>query len=321
MARPYNGAGWGALLKPGNSMRNIAVACLGLLLLTAEPAAAQSREKIGVGRLFTNDLLGDGKDRWRTGTAVVSVVRGRGWDGDLPDSMGDLIEFRFRGEVIAPDNLVSPAARDRRYVGALSLGAHTLFQRWGNEFSLGADLVVTGPQSGIGTLQSAIHNLVGVAEPAVLASQIPNGVYPTLTFEMGRDIDLSSSVALRPFVEMQAGVETFVRVGGDIRFGRVGRDALMLRDVTTGQRYRATETAERGFAAILGGDIAYVEQSAYLPASSGFTLTDTRKRLRAGVHWQGDKSSVFYGVTWLGEEFTAQPESQVVGSLRLDFRF
>ena len=302
-------------------MRRLVLTCFSLLLISSTFAEAQSRENIGVGRLFTNDLLGDGQDRWRTGAAVVSVVRGRDWDGELPDRMGDLIEFRYRGEVIAPDNLVTPAPADRRYVGALSFGAHTLFQRWGNEFSLGVDMVVTGPQSGIGEVQSAVHQLLGVAEPSVLGSQIPNGFHPSLTLEMGRAFDLAPSVAVRPFVEVQAGVETLVRVGGDIRFGRVGRDALMLRDVTTGQRYRATETAERGFAAVVGGDIAHVEHSTYLPAASGFTLTDTRKRLRAGVHWQGEKSSVFYGMTWLGEEYLAQPSSQVVGSLRLDFRF
>lgn len=302
-------------------MRRLVYVCLSLLLLSPDFADAQGREKIGVGRLFTNDLLGDGQDRWRTGSSVISVVRGGGWDGALPGGMGELIEFRFRGEVIAPDNLVTPAPGDRRYVGALSFGTHTHFQRWGNEFSIGADVVATGPQSGIGEVQSAIHQLLGVAEPAVLDNQIPNGIYPSLTFEMARTFDLTPAVAVRPFVEVQAGVETLVRAGGDIQFGRVGRDALMLRDVTTGQRYRATETAQRGFTAVVGGDIAYVEHSTYLPAASGFTLTDTRTRLRAGVRWQGEKSSVFYGVTWLGEEFTAQPDSQVTGSLRLDFRF
>ena len=51
------------------------------------------------------------------------------------------------------------------------------------------------------------------------------------------------------------------------------------------------------------------------------TLTDLRTRLRAGLHWQGKKHHLFYGVTYLSEEFEMQYEGQVVGAIRLDFRF
>jgi len=138
---------------------------------------------------------------------------------------------------------------------------------------------------------------------------------------VGGSFVLSPTVAVRPFVELQAGAETLVRAGGDILIGRAGMHDLFLRDVTTGQRYRATRGAEPGFSVALGGDIAHVEHSVYLPVYSGFVLTDSRQRLRMGVHWQGEQSSVFYGLTWLGKEFAAQPASQVVGSVRLDIRF
>ena len=126
---------------------------------------------------------------------------------------------------------------------------------------------------------------------------------------------------MRPFVEIQAGAETLARIGGDLQFGRLGLDELMLRDTTTGQRYRVNRGAGTGLAFVLGADIARVEHSIYLPSSDGFVLTNSRKRVRAGVHWQGEKSSVFYGLTWLGEEFKAQPEAQVVGSVRLNIKF
>ena len=72
---------------------------------------------------------------------------------------------------------------------------------------------------------------------------------------------------------------------------------------------------------LLGLDTAYVEQSVYLPASRGLTLTDTRDRARIGVTWDRDGSHGFFGLTYLGREFTTQSEPQVVGSIRLALRF
>ena len=283
--------------------------------------AQGGRETLGYGRIFNNDFLGDNEDRWRTGSNAVSMVRSYGWDGALPGRMGDILEFRLRTEIIAPDNIVTAAPGDRRYVGALSFGVHTHFQSAGAEISLGGDIVATGPQTGLGDLQTRAHKVFGAPVPGVLGNQIPNGFHPTALLEAGRSFEFGDTVAIRPFVEAQAGVETLVRVGGDISIGRLGRDELMLRDVVTGQRYRVNRGAGAGFTAVIGGDIAYVEHSAYLPVYDGYQLTDTRSRLRAGLHWQGRKSSVFYGVTWLGKEFKAQPEGQLVGSVRLNIRF
>ncbi|MDJ0823895.1 MAG: DUF2219 family protein [Rhodobacter sp.] len=297
------------------------LACLTALLLCPPDAAAAKRESLGWGRLFNNDFLGDNRDRWRTGSYVVSKVIGRGWDGRLPDRPGDVIEFRFRSETIAPENIVTAAPGDRRYVGALSLGAHTHFRRKAVEVSLGADLVVTGPQTGLGDLQTELHRILGASRPGVLGNQILDGFHPTALIELARPYRLSPSVVLRPFVEAQGGAETLVRLGGDVMIGRLGQDELMLRDVATGHRYRVNRGAHTGFAAVFGADIAHVEHSVYLPAYDGIALTDTRTRLRAGVHWQGEKASAFYGLTWLGEEFVGQPEGQLVGSVRLNIRF
>ncbi|MDJ0627996.1 MAG: DUF2219 family protein [Rhodobacter sp.] len=292
-----------------------------LSLFAASPGVAQGRESLGWGRLFTNDFLGDNRDRWRTGSYVVSKVIGYGWDGQRPERAGEIVEFRFRSETIAPENIVTAAPGDRRYVGALSFGVHTHFQRRGTEISLGGDLVITGPQTGIGDLQTEIHKIVGASVPGVLGNQIPDGFHPTALIEVGRTFRLSPQVQVRPFFEAQAGAETLVRAGGDVMIGRLGQDELLLRDVATGHRYRANRGAHTGFAAVFGADIAHVEHSVYLPVYDGIALTDHRSRLRAGVHWQGRKSSAFYGLTWLSEEFVSQPEGQLVGSVRLNIRF
>lgn len=298
-----------------------ALLCLGLQVQTA---GAQDRETIGWGRLFTNDFLGDTHDRWRTGSFVLSRVVGPHWTGTRPDEIGRLVEFRFRSETIAPASVDNPAAGDRRYASIFSAGLHTHFQRRGVEFSLGGDMVFTGPQTGGGRFQKFVHELLDEPDPGkALEDQIPNRYLPTALIEIGRPVQISPRLRLRPFAEAQAGAETFLRVGGDLHFGRVGQRDFWMRDSTTGHLYRAGnhDGANRGFAGVLGADIAYVADSAYLPSSDGYELTDLRYRLRAGVHWQGERSSVFYGLTWLGEEFASQPNGQIVGSVRLHLRF
>ncbi len=258
------------------------------LVMFALPLHAADRDRIGIGRLITNDVFGDGinNDRWRTGSAVVSVVHGPEWTGTLPPRIGDLIEFRFRGEIITPESITRPRRGDRPYASTLSVGVHSHFETRGFEFGLGFDLAFTGPQTGLDTIQGAVHDLIGVRGPsdAVLAAQIPNGVHPTLTFEVARSVALGRNATFRPFIEVQGGIETLARIGGDFHIGQVAQSDLRLRDVTTGQRYRITRGGPPGWAWIFGADIAHVEHSVYLPASRGFTLTDRRQRVRAGVH-------------------------------------
>jgi hypothetical protein len=295
---------------------------LTLLLSVPTTGSAEQRVTLGFGRLFVNDLIGDGEDRWRTGSYTVSWVRGPVWDGTLPGRAGTLLEFRFRGEILAPSNLSKSNPNDRRYAGSLSAGLHTHFALGAAEVAAGADLVFTGPQTGLGRFQSNFHDIFGLVEPQVLEEQIPNGVHPTVLVEVGRSFRMGETVTLRPFAEAQAGVETFVRVGGDLSIGGQWQGGLLIRDVSTGQRYVGIAGQQPlGVSFSLGGDVARVFDSVYLPSDGVPELSDTRSRLRAGLHWQGDTADVFYGVTWLGKEFEQQTEDQVVGSLRVNLRF
>lgn len=295
----------------------------GLALLVSAAAAQESlpreRNLLGIGHLFTNDFMGDGKDRWRTGSFTLSPVWGRGWNGRLPQEFGSIIEFRARGEIIAPNNLARPNPDDRRWAGTYTFGLHTYFALGGAETRLGADLAIVGPQTGLDDFQDFTHEILGQTEPGVFGNQIGNGVFPTISGEVGRELALADGVRLRPFIEAAAGVESFVRVGGDLVIGQYGRNALLLRDTTTGVRYSAV-TLDRptGVSLILGGDIAQVEHSEYLRDSE---LKDTRKRLRGGVHWRAEWGEIFYGATWLSEEFVGQKDDQIVGSIKIDLRF
>jgi len=287
-------------------------------------AAAQERERLGHGRLMTNDYFGDGNDRWRTGAWTSSRVWGSAWSGAAPAQFGDLIELRVSSEIIAPARLRRASAGDRPYAGALSIGAHTHFRWQGFDAALGADMVLTGDGTGLGNFQRAVHKVLGVRvpSPATLESQIDSGVHPTLVAELARDLTLTPRLHLRPFVSGRAGAETLVRAGVDLTFGSVGVGELLVRENVTGHRYRTvTNPAASGFSFLLGADIAHVSDSIYLPEDRGFVLSETRDRLRAGVHWQGQQASAFYGVTYLGEEFEAQSEGQIVGSIRVKLSF
>lgn len=287
------------------------------------PFAASKRHRIGYGRLTTNDLIGDGEDRWRTGSVTTSRIYGYGWDGAAPARFGDLIEFRLQGQIIAPQNLTTVDTSDRPWAGALSFGLHSHMQRGESEYALGADLVVIGPQTQLDSLQDALHDLLGAPRPsdAMLALQIPNKIRPTLVAEAGQVIDLGNAVSLRPFAEVRVGDETLVRIGADFNFGSVGRGELLVRESVTGQRYRAVYNSVPGYSFTVGGDIAYVADSVYLPEDRGYELTSHRDRARVGVHWQGENASAFYGLTYLGKEFSGQDEGQLTGSLRLKLRF
>ena len=47
-----------------------------------------------------------------------------------------------------------------------------------------------------------------------------------------------------------------------------------------------------------------------------------RRRARVGLHWQPVRDvRLFYGLSWLSEEFEGQHEAQVLGSLKLEFGY
>jgi len=306
----------GALSVRTSTMSNTLAAMLCALLCFAVPAQAQDRVTLGFGRLFSNDYLGDGADRWRSGSYAISVLRGKHWAGALPQRPFELIEYRIASEIIAPSRLRNPPEGDRRYAGILSVQAHTHFEIAGLHAQLGAGLVGVGPATGVGTVHRELHRLFSMPRPVVLENQLENALYMMFEAEIGREFE-AAGVAVRPFAQARFGDEDLLRAGIDIRFGAVERGALLLRDPTTGHRYAGISgRSEPGVAFVLGADIARVGWSAWLPAADGIVAHKERSRLRAGVELRGQSSGLFYGLTWLSEEFVGQPEGQIVGSLR-----
>jgi hypothetical protein len=299
------------------------VACLAFACGGLSRAHAEDRHTLGFGRLFTNDLLGDRYDRWRTGGYSLSIMRGPVWTGELPDTPFSLLEYRFASEIIAPANLTTPSHHDRRYAGILSAGVSTHFAIGATEVSAGLGVAAVGPGTGLGSLQHSIHHAFSYPDPgAALANQIGNRLIPTVRAEIGRGIALGPSVQVRPFAEARAGDETMIRVGGDVVIGARDPGAFFVRDDVTGYRITAiSPDPQPGVTVMLGADVAHVFASQWLPDGGIPVLQDTRTRLRAGVGYRKGRMGLFYGLTWLGREFEGQHEGQVLGSVRVDFAF
>lgn len=292
-------------------------------VIVAQPttAAAQEREVLGYGYLFTNDHFGDSEDRWRTASSVLSLVRGYKWTGSRPDTFGEIVEFRFGGEIIAPSKLAPRASGDRRYAGVLTFGIHTHLNASGAEISTGVDLVLVGQQTGMAKVQNKVHRFFGKMPPKCLNDQIENSTRLRGTVEIAKSYKYGL-LKVRPFFELSAGVEEVARFGFDAFWGLAGRDNLLLRDVTTGHLYYGTNHGVAGLTFVVGGDYAAVGDSIYLPDSEGPSVKRRRSRLRAGLHWQNPEGmSLFYGLTYLTEEFLGQNEGQMIGSLNVNFSF
>ena len=297
--------------------------CVALALFAPVSAQAGERVKLGYGRLVNNDYLGDFKDRGQTGSYVSSRIYGERWQGDLPTRPGEILEFRLQADIKAPDDLTTPAALDRPYAGSVSIGLHTHYEAGGVDIAMGGELVAVGPQTGLDQFQTLLHDAIGVAPPsqATLNSQIGNAFYPGVVVEMSKPYALGSRAVMRPFIEGRGGVETLLRVGVDFEIGKLVQDELMVRDGITGQRYRTMNMPASGMSLVVGFDTAKVADSVYLPSNRGLTLSDHRDRARAGVHWQNGRSHGFFGVTYLGREYTTQASEQIVGSVRLALKF
>lgn len=287
----------------------------------AEPADAGFR-LLGQGWLATNDSIGDGKDRWRSVSVTHGAIAGAEWMGRLPDRPGQILEYRFRTEVIAPANLVAPDPADRRYAGVLSAGLHSHFALGRAEARIGADLVAVGPQTGVARLHEGLHELFGLGEINPDAQRLENAVHPTLSAEIGLPLALGARGMLRPFADLRHGDEDLLRLGFDLALGAVDDGALWLRDPVTGQRFVGIRgDAARGFYLSAGADVAAVASSAWLPEGGAAVARDSRARARLGLGYAGTRGDAFYGLTWLSKEFEGQDEGQVVGSVTLRLRF
>lgn len=292
-----------------------------LVVLCGHVAAAEETTTLGVGRLFTNDYLGDGHDRWQSGSYAISILRGPA-DADISaQPFGGIHEYRLRTRLITSDGIGNTP--DRVYAGALGFGVHTHFSLNDTRASVGGEVVLIGPQTGLSALQSEFHSAFGVPQVPFVDDQLPNALHFGVSLEAAELMQLTPGVTARPFLELRLGPEDTLRVGADVLIGGTLDSEILIREAVSGQLYRGTEAPDSaGFAFVVGADIAAVGDSIYFPEDGGPNALDDRGRVRAGVHWQGgEDTSLFYGLTYLTPEFEDQEEGQVTGSVKLNFNF
>ncbi len=304
----------------GNILKQKSFIAFGLLLLGAVSAEAEERKTLGWSLAISNDSMGDWHDRWQSSSIQNGILRGQDWTGSAPSGFGQLMEYRFRTDILTPASLSSPVASDRRHAGVLAFGVHTYAARSGYDLRVGGDLVVVGPQTGMLDFQTELHELLGFTIPDLDNFQIPDQMHIDLSGEVSRVWRLGD-VDVRPFGEVQIGSEDLLRVGVDLTLGEWGRGDLMTRANVSGHRVSFGLTETKGLSLVAGADIARVFDSIYLPESFGHELTPVRTRVRGGVHYGGKRVDFFYGLTWLGKEFEAQPEGQFAGTAQIRFRF
>ncbi|NNL19500.1 MAG: DUF2219 family protein [Boseongicola sp.] len=290
------------------------------LVLGLGAGVADARERLGWSVAISNDSIGEFLDRWQSSSVQFGTFLGPEWTGAAPERFGEMLEFRFRTDILTPAALDTPDPSDRRHAGVLAFGVHSYATPGRFEVRGGVDLVVVGPQTGMLDLQQELHKLLGFTVPELDDFQIEDTARLDFSGEVARVWDLGSA-RLRPFVEAQMGSEDFVRAGFDVTFGALGRGDQMVRSVTTGHRVPVGLGSGEGFSFVVGADVARVVDSLYLPESLGYELTPLRKRVRVGAHYRADPWDVFYGIAWLGEEFEAQPEGQLVGTFQIAWPF
>ncbi|MEO1676855.1 MAG: lipid A-modifier LpxR family protein [Pseudomonadota bacterium] len=303
----------------------VAGALAGCLAAAAGDAGAQTTERrlLGIANAGTNDdfLTSDILDRWRTGALTINLTWGPEITPGAPIAFGDVLEVRFRGEILAPEDIDNPQPDDRPYSTALSFGLHTHFRNSGTDYRLGADLVVTGPQTGLSSLQETLHEWQNLPDPSAAADEeLSDAVHLTVSGEASRELALTGSIAARPFVAARVGDEIYARIGADFVGGSLNSGGLLVRDYATGALYEATRGTQTGFGWSLGVDVASVAYSAHLPTFA-VDHEPTRTRARASVMWAFDRWSAFIGTSYLSEEFTEQDEGQIVGVFGLSTSF
>ncbi len=292
-----------------------------VLVLATAPVSAHDAQWLGVGRLLTNDFFGDGRDRWQSGSHVTSILRGHVGADAADISFAEVLEYRLRTAIIAPDGFGS--APDRPYVGALSFGLHSHMRHGNSQARVGFDLTVIGPQTGLSRFQRDFHDAFEIEQVRFTDQQLGNNVFLGASAEVAENVQLTPDVSLRPFAEVQYRPEKIIRVGADLIVGGQITEDVVIRDVTTGHLYQGTHSQSAGdYSFVLGADVAWIANSAFLPATGLGAASDARGRIRAGVHLQAnDHLGAFYGVTYLSPEFRGQSEGQVVGSVTLVFNF
>lgn len=288
------------------------------LISCAAPAAAE----ISTTHFFTNDMIGDGNDRWRSAsyTRFYSLTGDKTFDVPL--------DFRLRAEIISPWNDADLAAGgDRPYAGMIGAGVFATDRVGLADYTIGGEILAVGEQTGVANLQEAFHDLFGLdgyTPDQDGAAELSDEITGMISGEYAMNYFLGEKGAVRPYVMVQYGYENFLRVGADAIWGNFSFSERYARDPVTGFIQPSSQNKAdhlQGFNIIAGADYTTVTHSAFFPDEHNAVLEPARFRARLGFQGKIGPASLFYGATYLTEEFQQQEEGQALGTLSVELPF
>lgn len=285
------------------------------LILMAGSASAESVKS----SFFTNDFIGDGNDRWRS----ASYTRFYGFTGDRTG--GIPYDLRIRGEIISPwgDNQQAQDD-DRPYAGVLGFGAFANHRIGFTDINAGAEIVMMGDQTGLPRFQNGFHEAFGFdgyMPEEDTHMHIPDKFSGAISAEVATNYYVGQKGSVRPFVAGHFGYETYLRAGVDMMWGGYSYAEQYVRDPVSGFIQPSSPTrssAMEGFTIIGGFDYSAMTSSDFFPDDADVEIEPGRLRARLGIQSLIGPASVFYGATFLGEEFKTQSEGQTVGTLSIE---
>jgi hypothetical protein len=300
--------------------RFVTTCLIGTVLATG--AVKAQNVLIGRSAALNNDYLGDNEDRWQTASYSSSWLFSSSLELRQM-GIGPRFEVRARGQIVTPEKLNgTPPAGSRPYAGYIGAAAfsHYTFRGW--DVAVGAEFGILGPSSGMSDLHIALHDVLAENEPKGWSTQVADRFLFTPVVEAGYKVGgVDGGAMVRPFVTAQAGVEDILRAGVDVSLG-IDRDLTQpIRDIITGQQFPVRYDTLDQIQLTFGVDVASVEGSEFFPATHTAVAEDTRTRVRGSIFAPLGAADVNYGLTWMSEEFTAQSEPQLLGSIGVEFRF
>jgi len=305
------------------NLRGILAAALGTLILMW-PASVVHSQSLGkydgsVGS-FTNDALGDGHDRWLTGSYQRSFIFDRHEAGLMRQ-----IELRPRAMIVSPWTTAVQGANDRPYSSILALGAFARGNIGRTETHLGGELILQGDQTGLPSFQAGVHDLLGLDQSYNPRNENDIHVGDRLTgrFEFGlaRSLRPSESVMVRPYALLIGGSDQSVTAGADLVWGSLSRAESWSRDAATGQILNHEAKHREGFNLVAGLDVSRRYTSMHIPDGSNVLLTKTQTRARIGAQVRLGLFDVFFGQAWMSEGFVGQADTQRLGVLSISRNF
>jgi hypothetical protein len=272
---------------------------------------------------FTNDYIGDGRDRWRSGGYTLSY-------GFEDDKIGTPFNLQLRSEIISAwDSSKQADTDDRLYVGAIGIGAFATKRYGFTDISLGGEILAVGDQTGVAKFQGAFHDILGFSggyNPGEQPhSHLANAFTGILAAEAAMNYYVGSNTVVRPFVGGQYGYETFLRAGADVVIGNMSNAERWIRDPISGFIQPSSSQKSNymeGYSLVAGFDVTTISESAFFPDHGDVELEPMRIRSRLGLQKGFSNGfSIFYGATHLTKEFSTQYEGQTVGTISIESFF